>query len=133
MVKKYFILWILFFVFAWHSSAQNETQNEQDTITTENVFKKAEFFKKGKTVYIGVYETTKNNRRSHILISYGEGITEFIEMRNAKETKSVVNQIRIHYVLAKFLSQGYTIINSSSSANGDLRHTTYLLQKDTTP
>jgi hypothetical protein len=133
MVKRYFILWILFFVFARHSYAQNETQKEQDTITTESIFKKAEFFKKGKTVYIGVYETTKNNRTSHILISYGEGITEFIEMRNAKETKSTVNLVRIHYVLAKFLSQGYTIINSTSSANAGLRHTTYLLQKDTIP
>ena len=75
MVKRYFILWILFFVFARHSYAQNETQKEQDTITTESIFKKAEFFKKGKTVYIGVYETTKNNRTSHIFISYGEGIT----------------------------------------------------------
>lgn len=117
MVKQLLILFLCLF-----SSALFAQQ-----IASDSIYKKASFFKEGKTVYIRIYEAGSGDKTSHILISYGEEKTEFIEMRNLKETQSKTNAIRIHYVLAKFISQGYEILNSTSSGTENLRLTTYFL------
>ena len=108
-----------------------EEQSKKDSINLElPSYLDQGFFKEGKTVYIRVFETKNSFRNSHILISYGEGKTEYIELRNMRESKSSTNAIRIHYVLAKFLSQGYSILNSTASGSDSMRLTAYLLTKE---
>lgn len=128
MVKNiiYLVICIFNIGFAF-SQITNEIKN--DTVVLDDFYLNKPFFKKGNTIYIRFYEAIQNNRTSHIIISYGEGITEFIEMRNAKETNSTVNVVRLHFVLAKFLNEGYVIVNSNSSGMDYLRLTTFLLQK----
>ncbi len=129
MVKK--IIYLFFIVLnTGLASSQNTNDAKKDTVEIDDVYLNKPFFKKGKTVYLRFYEALQNNRTSHIIISYGEGITEFIEMRNAKEINSTVNVVRLHFVLAKFLSEGYVIVNSNSSGMDYLRLTTFLLQKN---
>ncbi|APD05825.1 hypothetical protein UJ101_00273 [Flavobacteriaceae bacterium UJ101] len=128
MKLKYYIgIVFLFFQVVCEAQANNKV----DTVSIdEEAYLKQPFFAENKTIFIRVYESSTGFKDSHIMISYGAGKTEFIEMRDSKESRSKINTIRIHYILAKLLSLGYTVLNSTASGSDNMMITTYLLTKE---
>jgi hypothetical protein len=83
----------------------------------------------GDYVLVRTIEISSALLKSEIIVTYGNGKTENIELDTFSGKKRIGNTEKIHLVLSRLLDAGYEII-SSTGGNGDAVFTnTYFLRK----